>query len=77
MTVRAFSVNRIGMPPDNTRPPRNLVEPDPRPNLGVRVVMDAVEEIAREKRLEDAHVKYKRNADGRHVVAVIFRGFQR
>jgi hypothetical protein len=68
--VRVFSV-KMGMP-DNTRPPRHLVDPDPRPTLGVRAVMAAVEEVARAKKLVAFRVAYKRNAQGEHVVALIF-----
>jgi hypothetical protein len=58
--------------PDNTRPPRHLIDPDPRPTLGIRAVMDAVEEVARAKKLVDFRVAYKRNSQGEHVVALIF-----
>ena len=58
--------------PDNTRPPRNVIVPDPRPTLGVRAVMIAVEEVARAKALRGARVAYKRNAHNEHVIALIF-----
>jgi hypothetical protein len=58
--------------PDNTRPPRHLVDPDPRPTLGVRALMAAVEEVARAKGLREFRVGYKRNDRDEHVVALIF-----
>jgi hypothetical protein len=58
--------------PDNTRPPRHLIHPDPRPTLGVRAVMNAIEELAQARRLVDFRVTYKTNALGEHVVALIF-----
>jgi hypothetical protein len=58
--------------PDNTRPPRNLIDPDRRPTLGVRAVMTAVEELARARGLEGFRVLYKRNSAEQHVVALIF-----
>jgi hypothetical protein len=58
--------------PDNTRPPRNLVDPDPRPTLGERAVMNEVEELARARGLERFRVAYKRNARDEHVIALIF-----
>jgi hypothetical protein len=58
--------------PDNTRPPRHLVDPDPRPTLGVRAVMNAIEELAQARSLQGARVAYKRNSQGEHVVALIF-----
>jgi hypothetical protein len=58
--------------PDNTRPARRLIDPDPRPTLGVRAVMSAVEELARQRRLDGARVLYKVNAKGEHVVALIW-----
>ncbi len=60
------------MPPDNTRPPRNLVDPDRRPTLGVRATMTAVEELARARGIVGYRVAYKRNAAEEHVVALIF-----
>ena len=63
--------------PDNTRPPRNVVERDPRPNLGTRAIMIAIEEVALANRLEGARVRYKLNSHNEHVVALIFRGFKR
>jgi len=58
--------------PDNTRPPRQLVDPDPRPTLGVRALMSAIEELARARELSGFRVAYKQNARGEHVVALIF-----
>ena len=58
--------------PDNTRPPRHLVDPDPRPTLGVRAVMNAIEELAQVRGLQGSRVAYKRNSQGEHVVALIF-----
>jgi hypothetical protein len=58
--------------PDNTRPPRHLVDPDPRPTLAVRALMGAIEELARAKQLAGFRVAYKQNARGEHVVALIF-----
>jgi hypothetical protein len=58
--------------PDNTRPPRHLVDTDPRPTLGVRAVMSAVEDLARARHLAGFRVAYKPNAQGEHVVALIF-----
>jgi hypothetical protein len=57
--------------PDNTRPPRHLLDPDPRPTLGIRAVMRAVEELARERGLRGARVAYKRNDRDEHVIALI------
>lgn len=64
------------MPPDNTRPPRNL-RSDDQPNLGTRALMRAIDELAKTHRLAGARVAYKRNAKGEHVVAIIFAGFER
>lgn len=58
--------------PDNTRPPRHLVDPDPRPTLGVRALMNAVEELARRRGLAGFRVAYKQNGRGEHVVALIY-----
>jgi hypothetical protein len=58
--------------PDNTRPPRSLVDPDERPTLGARALMAAVEELAKARGLIGCRVAYKRNAKGEHVVALIF-----
>lgn len=58
--------------PDNTRPPRNVVEPDHRPTLGARAIMRAVEELATQRGIVGARVAYKQNAKGEHVVALIF-----
>jgi hypothetical protein len=58
--------------PDNTRPPRRLQDPDPRPTLIVRAIMTGVEELAHARGLKSARVAYKRNAQGEHVVALIF-----
>jgi hypothetical protein len=58
--------------PDNTRPPRNLVDPDTRPTLGVRALMSAVEEVVKAQSLVGCRVAYKRNGRGEHVVAIIF-----
>jgi hypothetical protein len=57
--------------PDNTRPPRHLVDPDPRPTLGMRALMNSVEELARTAGLEQFRVAYKRNVRGDHVIALI------
>lgn len=59
--------------PDNTRPPRVLIDPDPRPTLGVKAIMNAVEELARQRGIgANARVLYKQNAKGEHVIALIF-----
>ncbi len=58
--------------PDNTRPPRHLVDPDPRPTLGVRALMNAVEDLVKARSLVGVRVAYKRNARGEHVVAILF-----
>jgi hypothetical protein len=63
--------------PDNTRPPRHLVDPDQRPTLGDRALMGAVEELARARGLVDARVAFKRNASGENVVAIIYKGHKR
>jgi hypothetical protein len=57
---------------DNTRPPRNLVDPDRRPTLGVKAVMSAVEELAKARGIVGFRVAYKRNPAEEHVVALIF-----
>jgi len=62
------------VPPDNTRPPRNLSE---NPPLGARTIMVAVEEIARAHDLERFRVAYKRTDNGEHCVALIFAGWRR
>jgi hypothetical protein len=62
--------------PDNTRPPRSLHQ-DHQPNLGTRALMNAVDELAKERGLAGARVAYKVNARGEHVVALIFTGFER
>ena len=64
----------IPVPPDNTKPPRNLFEPPP---LGARVIMTAIEEIARAQELECPRVAYKKNDRNEHVVALIFAGWRR
>lgn len=64
-------VQTVGVP-DNTRPPRHLVDPDSRPPLGVRALMSAVEDLARGRNVVGARIAYKRNAQGEHVVAIIF-----
>jgi hypothetical protein len=64
-------VQSIGVP-DNTRPPRHLVDPDPRPTLGVRALMSAIEDVVRARNVASARIAYKRNAQGEHVVAIIF-----
>jgi hypothetical protein len=61
--------------PDNTRPPRHLPDDDP-PNLGTRALMNAIDELAKDKGLVGARVAYKRNARGEHVVALIFSAFE-
>ena len=54
--------------PDNTRPPRYLVDPDPRPTRGVRAIMSAIEELARKRGIgAKARVLYKQNAKGEHA----------
>jgi hypothetical protein len=58
--------------PDNTRPPRNLVDPDVRPTLGVRALMSAVENVVKAQCLVGYRIAYKRNGRGEHVVAIIF-----
>jgi hypothetical protein len=52
-----------------------LRDPDPRPPLGVRPILEEFETIARVRGLRDARVGYKVNARGEHVVALIFEGF--
>ena len=61
--------------PDNTRPPRS--PRDHLPNLGTRALMNAIEELAKTRGLVGLRVAYKMNAQGEHVVAVIFTGFDR
>ena len=56
--------------PDNLRPPRH--PPDDSPTLGVRAIMAAVEELAKARGIVKARVAYKKNAQGEHVVALIF-----
>jgi hypothetical protein len=63
-------VSREGVP-DNTCPPRNLPKDDP-PTLIVRVVMQAVADLATARKLVGARIAYKKNARGEHVVALIF-----
>ncbi len=58
--------------PDNTRPPRNLVDPDHRPSLGVKTTMQAIEDLARARGIVGFRVLYKRNANDEHVVALIY-----
>jgi hypothetical protein len=58
--------------PDNTRPPRHLLDPDQQPTLGARAVMSAVEVVGRTQELQHFRVAYKRNARGEHVVALIW-----
>jgi hypothetical protein len=60
--------------PDNTRPPRNLHQDTP--NLGIRALMNAIDELAKAKGLVGWRVAYKRNAKGEHVVALIFQSFE-
>jgi hypothetical protein len=71
LTARAFSFTAVAMP-DNTRSPRYLVDPDRRPTLVVRALMNAVEELARARGILDARVMYKRNDRNEHVVAILF-----
>jgi hypothetical protein len=52
-----------------------LLDPDPRPPLGVRPIVEEFEAIARARGLRKARVGYKLNARGEHVVALIFEGF--
>jgi hypothetical protein len=61
--------------PDNARSPRHACSDDA-PNLGTKALMHAVEELARAKGLVGARVAHKRNAQGQHVVALIFEGFK-
>jgi hypothetical protein len=61
--------------PDNTRPPRGLQ--DNLPNLGTRALMNAIDELAKQRGLVAARVAYKLNARGEHVVALIFSSFER
>ena len=59
--------------PDNTRPPRLQLDPDPRPTLGIRAIMREIEELARQRGIgANARVLYKQNAKGEHVVALIW-----
>jgi hypothetical protein len=62
------------VPPDNTKPPRNFFESPP---LGARVIMTAVEEIARAQELQCPRVAYKKNDRNEHVIALIFAGWRR
>jgi hypothetical protein len=62
--------------PGNTRPPRHVPEHEP-PNLGTRALMHAIEDLAKTRGLVGARVAYKMNAQGQHVVAVIFESFSR
>ena len=62
------------MPPDNTKPPRNLFEPPP---LGARVIMTEIEEVGRSHRLEHPRVAYRKNEKGEHVIALLFAGWKR
>jgi len=50
----------------------HLVDPDPRPTLGVRAVMNAIEQLAQVRGLQGFRVAYKQNSRGEHVVALIF-----
>jgi hypothetical protein len=58
--------------PDNTRPPRSLVDADRRPTLGVKATMAAVQALAVARGIVGYRVEYKRNAKEEHVVALIF-----
>lgn len=71
LTARPFRFTDRGMP-DNTRPPRHLVDPDTQPSLLCQAVMHAVGDVAKAKGLEGARVLFKRNARGENVVAVIW-----
>jgi hypothetical protein len=51
-------------------------DPDPRPPLGARPILDELRQIAEARGLQKARVAYKQNARGEHVVALIFEGFQ-
>lgn len=51
--------------PDNTKPPRSDFEAPP---LGARVIMTAVEEVARAHDLERPRIAYKKNSANEHVI---------
>jgi hypothetical protein len=76
LTAHAFTITKRNVP-DNTRPPRHhLVDPDARPTLGVRALMNAlmsaIEELARTRSLAGFRAAYKnRTPPGEHVVALI------
>jgi hypothetical protein len=45
---------------------------DNSPSLGAQAVMRAIRELPAVQRLVGAEVKYKKNAEGKHVIAIIF-----
>ena len=57
--------------PDNTRPPRHI-PPDDKPTLLANVIMHAIRDIPQVQHLTGAEVRYKVNAKGEHVIALIF-----
>lgn len=64
--------------PDNTKPPRtHRREPDDGPPVGAHLFMQEVRELAAKKTFERFEVRYKRNAKGENVVAVIWPGWRK
>jgi hypothetical protein len=57
--------------PDNTKAPRHLPKDDP-PTLLANVIMNKIREIPQVRGLDGAQVRYKVNANGEHVIALIF-----
>jgi hypothetical protein len=47
-------------------------KPPDRPTLGAAALMRAVKELVMSRRIVGARVAYKQNANGEHVVAIIF-----
>lgn len=56
---------------------RKPVDHNPGPPLGAQVLLQELRTLAEKQNLEGAHVGYKRNAKGEHVVALIFTGWRR
>jgi hypothetical protein len=57
--------------PDNTRPPRHIPQDD-KPTLLATVIMHAIRDIPQVQGLKGAQVRYKLNAKGEHVIALVF-----
>jgi hypothetical protein len=57
--------------PDNTRPPRHIPKDDP-PTLLATAIMHAIRDIPQVQNLRGFQVRYKKNAKGEHVIALIF-----